>query len=50
MVPPLQNSLMVSCGPHFALEKKNEIVIPSFYESKDIVLIKEMVFNSFWNV
>ena len=46
----LQNWLVVSCGPPFALDKKIEIVIPSFYESKDIVLIKEMVFNNFENV
>ena len=37
----LQNSLVVSCGPPFALDKKIEIVIPSFYESKNIVLIKK---------
>ena len=41
---------MVSCGPPFSLDKKIEIVIASFYEPKDIVLIKKMVFNNFWNV
>ena len=35
MVPPLH------------LTKKIEIVIPSFYEWKDIVLIKEVVFMQF---
>ena len=46
----LQYSLMVSCGPPFALDKKNWICHTQFYERKDIVLIKEMVFNNFWNV
>ncbi len=33
--------------PPLHLTKKIEIVIPSFYEWKDIVLIKEVVFNNF---
>ena len=43
----LQNSLVVSCGPPFALDKKNRNLYISFYEWKNIVLIKEMVFNNF---